>query len=557
MMRNISLHPSTNRINITDKLTSFKFLQSIFPTRRNWPKLKQSERKICRDAISTNKRRLYKSYELTKLNIGTGKTEAPTWYNNLISFVNKLRKDVLSGDLNSIEIGVPNIKGLKKEEKNNKIIYRPIALYDFSSKIICSITARYLTHYFDSIFHGCSYAFRGKNSLNQIPNHHDCIDAIAKYRNQNKNLWVAECDIQKFFDTVQHDHLLDIFKKLIQEIQDKTLKAIDPRAIVVFEKFLGSFCFQENVIPLNHNDKYFTTNNLPKGEFGWVEEELNTKFGTDYCKKFRIGVPQGNAISCFVSNLILHEVDKAVLEVTPVPFYIRYCDDMILMHENQEACSMALGVYMDEIKKRFLLFHDPLDVTNYREKENGKAFWKVKSKRPFFWGDKHVDERNVPWVSFVGYQMNFHGNLRVRKSTIKKEVKKQISETEKVLKALGKFNRRLTIKNENARLPSKHISFRLLQKLISMSVGRVKIHTHKNPSQQGLCWTNGFKMLDHNRITSQQLRYLDKRRRMQLYRVNTEIKKITKQSNVSLYPEHLKSIFFGSAFAYYNFLKHK
>lgn len=557
MMRNISVHASTNKINITDKHTSFKFLQSIFPCRRQWLKLKQSERKICRDALSINKRRLYKSYELTKLNVDSGIVDAPVWFNNLITFVEKLRQEVLSGNLLKIEIASPVIKGIKKEEKNGVIIYRPIALYDFSSKIICSITARYLTHYFEAIFHGCSYAFRGKNVENKIPNHHDCIDAIAKYRKQNNKLWVAECDIQKFFDTVQHKHLLDVFEKLSNEIEQKTSNEIDLRAVAVFRKFLESFSFQEDVMPLNDNDAYFSSNNMPKGKFGWVEEELVNEFGEAYVKEFRIGVPQGNAISCFVSNLILHEVDKAVLESTPIPFYIRYCDDMILMHSNEEACASALDIYKEEIRRNFLLFHEPIDVLDYRKKEIGKAFWKVKSKKPFFWGDKNAHSKNVPWVSFVGYQMNFQGNLRVRKSTIKKEVNKQISETQKVLKALGKFNRRLIVKSENARLPSRHISFRLAQKLISMSVGRVKIHSHKKPSEQGLCWTNGFKMLNHNRITSQQLRYLDKRRNMQLIRIKREIAKINKTAKQSQYPEHMKSIFFGSAFAYYNFLKHK
>ena len=90
-----------------------------------------------------------------------------------------------------------------------------------------------------------------------------------------------------------------------------------------------------------------------------------------------------------------------------------------------------------------------------------------------------------------------------------------------------------------------------------MAVGRVTIHNHKLPLQQGLCWTNGFKELSLNKISSKQLRHLDRARHLQIGRINKELAIITKEVENSNFPEDLKKIFFGSAFSYYNYLKHK
>jgi len=556
MLRNLSLHSKTNRIQVKDTHLEFKFLQSIFPHRRKWLKLKQSERRLAKDAVTINRQRLFKSYKITKLKIENENIDIPEWYSKLTNFITEIRKLLFDKKSSNSIITKPKIKGLKKDNKNGVITYRPIALYDIASKIICSITAKYFIQYFEPIFHDCSFAFRGKNKNNHIPTHHDCIIKIKEYKFKNPQLWVAECDIQKFFDTVQHLHVKSVFQRLSSSIENRNLGKIDSKAIEIFDSFLESFSFQDNIIPLNNDPVYFSSNNLPIGEFGWAEDQLKETFGEKYIEDFKLGVPQGNAISCFVANLILHEVDEIMVTLNPKPFYIRYCDDMILMHENNSVCNDSLNSYMKAIEACFLLYHGPLQVYNYKERDISKKFWEQKSKKPFFWGDKHINSANVPWISFVGYQLNFYGLIRVRKSTIQKEVRKQISETQKVLKALGKLNHRIKIDSRHARLPSRHITFRLLQKLISMSVGRVKIHTHRFPSEQGLCWTNGFRMLEKNKITSQQLRYLDMRRNMQIMRVKREVARINKKSKDSQYPDHLKEIYFGSAFGYHNFIKY-
>lgn len=557
MIRNVSLHKSSKKIAITDSHVDFKFLQDKFPTRRNWKKLNENERKIYKDSIKINQQRLYKSYLFAKREIKNGATP-PNWYSNLITFIYEIQTVAFNIEHSSYKMSSPYIRGIKKEvDKTGVIIYRPIALYDIKDKIICSIAAKYFREYFEPAFArlNCSYAFRPRGVNDKVPDHHNCIEEIINYKKLNPKLWVTECDIQKFFDTVQHVHILKVLDNLIEATEKEFGLVLDSRVKRIFNLFLDSFSFQGNI--LNLDKDWFKSNKLPFGKFKWVEDDLNKEFGKTYTNDYRIGVPQGNAISCLIANIILHNVDEKIKDYDKDIFYIRYCDDMILMHSDESKCSEALEIFMKGINENYLLFHPAKKIVNYKHASIKEKFWKSKSKKPFFWDDPNINENNIPWVSFVGYQIDFHGRIRVRKSTLKKEAKKQISESQKIIKSLGKFHRENEIKEEDVRLAKTQIVFRTKQKLISMSVGRVTIHNHKKPDDQGLCWTNGFKKLRTNKISSKQLRYLDKRRHLQIGRINNELRKITKEVENDNFPDELKKIYFGCAFSYFNYLKHK
>ncbi len=51
MMRDISLHKSTNKIEVKGTNPEFDILQKIFPSRRNWLRLNEYERKKYNDSI--------------------------------------------------------------------------------------------------------------------------------------------------------------------------------------------------------------------------------------------------------------------------------------------------------------------------------------------------------------------------------------------------------------------------------------------------------------------------------------------------------------------------
>lgn len=542
------------------------FIMSLFPNRRKWKKLCERDRKKTINSVDLNNKRLLKSYQAEK-NLISETYGGADWYIRLINFAEEIKYAALNSESDYI-INEPLIQGIKKKVKEGKIIYRPIALYQLKDQIICSLVAKYYRTTFELLFekYNCSYAFRVKGKNNKVPNHHDCIDRIIEYKKANSKVWVSECDIQKFFDTVQHEHLLKVFRSSISEVEAISGNKFDQRAIELFELFLDSFSFKENILSLD--EEWFKANKLKFGFFEWAEDELNESFGADYVNNNRIGVPQGNAISCFVSNLLLHNVDKVICEFDDKLFYIRYCDDMILMHPDKEKCNSALDLYMEAIKKQFLLYHEPFQIKNYHIKENAIKFWKKKSKRPFYWDNKKANKTNgtcykfnVPWVSFVGYQIDYNLRIRVRHSTIKKETKKQVAEVDKLVKLLNKNV--TTSKGTRSRLSQRQIVYRLNQKLINMSVGRVNLRNHKKPSEQGMCWTKGFEKLNDNLISRKQFKYLDKKRQKQIVKLKAVITKLNIQKSRKLNAKEklelkkLKRIKHHSAFSYYNYLKYK
>mgnify|MGYP003658524048 CR=1 FL=1 len=168
-----------------------------------------------------------------------------------------------------------------------------------------------------------------------------------------------------------------------------------------------------------------------------------------------------------------------------------------------------LDIYIREIEALKLIVHQPKDISSY-----SRIFWSNKSKAPYQWGfpDEHPDSK-VPWLSFVGYQVNRKGEVRVRKSSIKKELDKQKREAVRIRRLLqinttGKATNFVT-KNKA------QILFRLKQRFVAMSIGKVQLHKYKTTNLE-MCWANGFLALTDNPHVRYQLKRLDKGRDRQL-----------------------------------------
>lgn len=102
---------------------------------------------------------------------------------------------------------------------DGKIECRPISIFkSYKDRVILSLANKYLTILFDNFFDEDSLAFRAKRNYhthrNYFTTHHDAIDRILEFRERNahKNIYVAECDMQKFYDSVRHSIVKRICK---------------------------------------------------------------------------------------------------------------------------------------------------------------------------------------------------------------------------------------------------------------------------------------------------------------------------------------------------------
>jgi hypothetical protein len=524
---------------------SEELLCSLFPSRKKWKTVLQHKRVKDGVSRSTSEKTLLSLRATIKFYQRTEPTA--DFLIRLNNFIKEIQDALHEG---SYKIGspkiIPKLKG-DKPSLTEKNICRPIASFGLKDKIILSITNRYLTAIFDPLFIERSYAFRYKRLINgkeMCPTHHEPVEEILAYRKiyVESNLFVAECDMKKFFDTVNHS----IIKKEFRNFFDRKLLTKYPVADIANAKrilynYLDVYTFNHTVLPYNDDQAHFKKFKIPDGKYGWVEEEL---ISNNYYRRItsaKIGIPQGGALSGLIANVVLHGVDKQVCcKNDSKLLYVRFCDDMLIIHPNQEECALAFDRYLLGIKSKKLVVHPPVK-TPY---PNPKDFWTEKSKSCYVWGS----ERGIgsPWIGFVGYEIHYQGYLRARKSSLIKEMKKQF-------KVVGDL--KLILKDTYCRSSVDTIYESVVNRLIGMSVGRVTLWNYKSIKNE-MCWTSGYRLLTDNKYTRIQLKRLDSCRNRLLLKLRNKISKMKadKKTEESEGEENIKTIeqlYYGSPFSYY------
>ncbi|WP_266363058.1 reverse transcriptase domain-containing protein [Tellurirhabdus rosea] len=555
LMRNISSHELA-KSRLENIPPDIQEIIASLPPRRQWRRPDQKNRKIINNSQSISILSIKRCIYYTKYNVRNNREVMPNWLIKLNKIVEEVKERTTQIDY---IIKEPVIKPVKKEDHKSCRACRPLSVYSLVDRIIISLTARYFIDLCDPYFLNNSYAFRSTRLKGEVEvaNHHLVIRDVNKYRKgfDLESLWVAECDIRKFFDCVNHD----VAKSTLDKFLNENNLNIDVNAKRIFYKYLDSYSFNYNVLPLNDSG-FFKDKNLGDCFFEWHEEELLDKFyrsqpvhASDKKQTSivdRVGIPQGGALSCFISNLILHSADLAIqkLELNNNLFYARYCDDMIIIHPDKDVCARALNEYKNCVLENKLLIHEPEEASIY-----SRNFWKTKSKKPYKWAKYKFSLDSVPWLSFVGYQLNYDGQIRIRKKSLDKEIHKHKKEFKEVLRALGQFSgSEMNINDVSRKTLRQHIHA-LESRYVSMSVGRVKLH---RPNQvHGLCWTNGFKSLSDNPILRSQLKKLDKSRGRHVYLLKKKLAQLTIASTNREFRKNIK--FYGAPFSYYGFLIRK
>jgi len=311
---------------------------------------------------------------------------------------------------------------------------------------------------------------------------------------------------------------------------------VDLLATKVFESYLSCFSFYNNVYL--KKEELFQQNKISNGRIPWVLLDELAEIDSDP-NKDRIGVPQGGALSCLIANIILDSVDRLIMRADDSRlFYARFCDDMVLMHIDNDECNKIFDIYQSGLKEVKLISHQPKTFNAY-----GSEFWSssLKSKAPYKWAEyKKGDEnliKNVPWVSFVGYQIRYDGLIRIRKTSIEKELKKQVTETAKIINSLKSVG--------SSNISRKAVVFRLQQRLISMAVGRMQL----NNQSLKLCWTAGFNEIRNNPNIKYQFKKLDRNRERQLKRLSNFLKQI-ESPNITPKKSVPRLKYYGSKYSY-------
>jgi hypothetical protein len=539
----IHLHSKDPKHNYHLKLRPSKSeiqLCSLFPSRKKWKKPGFERRFKDNFPLNTTEKNL-KALLIT-VDFYQRNHPDELCMVKLNEFIKDVQKCLRS---KSYKFSSPAIIPKLKEEKQSETeinICRPIASFELKDKIIIGITNKYLTNLIDDEFCNESFAFRAKRDdcgQQKAPTHHDPVTEILKYREQHRegSLWVSECDMKKFFDTVNHTVIKISFDKILKSKHLKTHQLQDlvdaKRALY---NYLDAYRFNKNVLHLNLQQKFFKKNNIKNGQFGWVEDDLKL-----YYKRIcsaKIGIPQGGALSGLIANVVLHCVDKTVIQPPDKEMlYVRYCDDMLIIHPKREICERAFDQYLLGLKKSKLVPH----LHKEPPFANDATFWNDKSKKCYQWGSDNI--LGSQWIGFVGYEIHYGGDVRVRKSSLVKEMKKQ----NKVAVELKQI-----LKSPYRRSSSKTIFESVVNRLIGMSVGRINLSNYQTLKNE-MCWVSGYKLLTNNKYTRIQIRRLDSSRSKILRSLNYIVEKIEIEDKGKFKPvkNSKQVVFYGFPFSYY------
>lgn len=154
---------------------------------------------------------------------------------------------------------------------------RNLGVPTVTDRFVQQAVAQVLTPIYEEQFHDHSYGFRPNRCAQQA-----IITALDMMNDGND--WIVDIDLEKFFDTVNHDKLMTLI--------GRTIKNGD--VISIIRKFLVSGIMVD--------DEY--------------EESV-------------IGTPQGGNLSPLLANIMLNELDKE-MEQRGLNF-VRYADDCIIM----------------------------------------------------------------------------------------------------------------------------------------------------------------------------------------------------------------------------------
>lgn len=279
---------------------------------------------------SDNMRKAWKQVKANKGTVGIDGMSISEFLGFARSHWRSIRKQLMEGSYKPSpvkRVEIPKPDGDK----------RPLGIPTVIDRVIQQTIAQVLTPIFDPGFSESSYGFRPKRSA------HDAVRKVREYIKQGYK-YAVDIDVSKFFDTVNHDLLM---QRLSSCIKDKTL-------LRLINRYLKA----------------------------GVEVEGQVKPTSK-------GVLQGGPLSPLLSNIVLDELDKE-LEKRGHRF-VRYADDFIILVKSQRA-----GERVMQSIKGFLLKKLKLVVNEKKSKvvkTNQSSFlgfvFRGKSIR---WSDKSLTE---------------------------------------------------------------------------------------------------------------------------------------------------------------------
>ncbi len=217
---------------------------------------------------------------------------------------------------------------------------RPLGIPTVVDRVIQQAISQVLMEIYEPVFSDFSYGFRPSRDC------HTAINKVLEYLDEGYE-WVVDLDIEKYFDTVNHDKLISILREKVNDSQTLSLIRAFLKAGIMGNGLVAS-----------------TT----------------------------IGVPQGGPLSPVLSNIYLDKFDKE-LENRGLHF-VRYADDCNIFVKSEKSANRVMSSVTDWLERKLFLKVSATKTKVVRPtKSNFLGFTFLKNSEIEGWKPKPSDDR--------------------------------------------------------------------------------------------------------------------------------------------------------------------
>jgi len=193
---------------------------------------------------------------------------------------------------------------------------RMISAAPYNDRVVHHALMNILEPILDRHFHPDSYACRKNKGTHAAANRLQHLMQRYKY--------ALQCDIEKFFPSIDHDILKAKFRRLIK----------DKNVLSLMDLIVDSSNKQEPILKWFDGDDLFTPL---------------------YRRK---GLPIGNLTSQWFANWFLNDLDHYITSRLGIGGYVRYCDDFILLHNDRTMLKDTITKIRKHVNGKRMFLHE-------------------------------------------------------------------------------------------------------------------------------------------------------------------------------------------------------